>query len=211
MFRTADWPSTARGDLWPQVQTLCKDRALGATSPAIWIQGNSCTWQEQYRWSTTFWTLNTSSGGLLQPVLWVQCSPVHNDRESVGQSRRYIQSARLADDNQVWQRTAIPIRRVWWILHALYAIQHLHVTAKWAQANGEVERQNASIMKRVPIAQLGSWSELEERTADVCGKVPWSTTYYHRQEPCWIKLQPKVQRKTSWFYAGVSWWLGRAR
>ena len=34
----------------------------------------------------------------------------------------------------------------------LYAIQHMRVTAKWAQANWEDERQNASIMKRVRIA-----------------------------------------------------------
>ena len=34
-----------------------------------------------------------------------------------------------------------------------YAIQHLRVTAKWAQANGGVERQNASIMKHVHIVQ----------------------------------------------------------
>ena len=34
-----------------------------------------------------------------------------------------------------------------------YAIQHLRVTAKWAQAIGEVERQNASIMKHVRIVQ----------------------------------------------------------
>ena len=55
-----------------------------------------------------------------------------------------------------------------------YAIRHLRVTAKWAQANGKVERQNASIVKRAH--SLGSRSALEERTADVCGKVPWSTT-----------------------------------
>ena len=30
---------------------------------------------------------------------------------------------------------------------------HLRVTAKWAQANGEVERQNASLLKRIRIAQ----------------------------------------------------------
>ena len=51
--------------------------------------------------SVTFWILNTSCGGLLQPVLRVQYSPVHNDRESIGQPRRYIQSPRLAGDNQV--------------------------------------------------------------------------------------------------------------
>lgn len=33
------------------------------------------------------------------------------------------------------------------------AIVHLRTTPKWAQANGEVERQNASIMKRIQIAQ----------------------------------------------------------
>lgn len=32
-------------------------------------------------------------------------------------------------------------------------IQHVKTTPKWAQANGEVERQNASIMKRIRIAQ----------------------------------------------------------
>lgn len=32
-------------------------------------------------------------------------------------------------------------------------IRHLKTTPKWAQANGEVERQNASIMKRIRIAQ----------------------------------------------------------
>ena len=32
-------------------------------------------------------------------------------------------------------------------------ITHLRVTAKWAQANGEVERQNASLLKRIRIAQ----------------------------------------------------------
>ena len=30
---------------------------------------------------------------------------------------------------------------------------HLRTTPKWPQANGEVERQNASIMKRIRIAQ----------------------------------------------------------
>ena len=160
-------------------------------------------------WSTTFWTLNTSCGGLLQPVLWVQCSPVHNDIESVGQSRRYIQSARLADDNQVWQRTTIPIRRVWWILHALC---NSAPACDCQMGTGQRGSRTTECVHHETCAHSpGSWSELEERTADVCGKVPWSTTYYHRQEPCWIKLQPKVQRKTSWFYAGVSWWLGRAR
>ena len=45
-------------------------------------------------------TLNTSCGRPLQPVLRVQYSLVHNDRESIRQPRRYIQSAMLAGDNQ---------------------------------------------------------------------------------------------------------------
>ena len=32
-------------------------------------------------------------------------------------------------------------------------IQHRKVTAKWSQANGEVERQNRSLLKRIQIAQ----------------------------------------------------------
>lgn len=32
-------------------------------------------------------------------------------------------------------------------------IKHIRSTPKWAQANGEVERQNASLMKRIRIAQ----------------------------------------------------------
>ena len=33
-------------------------------------------------------------------------------------------------------------------------IEHKKVTARWAQANGEVERQNQSLLKRIRIAQL---------------------------------------------------------
>ena len=120
--------------------------------------------------SATFWTLNTSCGGLLQPVLRVQYSPVHHDRESVGQSRRYVQSSRLADDNQAWQRTAIPIRRVWRILHALCnsapACDCQMGTGQWSS------RKTECVNHETCAHSPGSMSELEERTADVCGKVP---------------------------------------
>ena len=33
-----------------------------------------------------------------------------------------------------------------------HGIMHHKVTAKWAQANGEVERQNRSLLKRLQIA-----------------------------------------------------------
>ena len=33
------------------------------------------------------------------------------------------------------------------------AIRHCCVTAKWAQANGEVERENRSMLKRLQVAQ----------------------------------------------------------
>lgn len=33
------------------------------------------------------------------------------------------------------------------------SIRHVNTTPKWAQANGEVERQNSSLMKRIRIAQ----------------------------------------------------------
>ena len=59
-----------------------------------------------------------------------------------------------------------------------HAIQHLRVTAKWAQANCEVERQNASIMKRVRIAQAAGldWKkELRTYVAKYRG-LPHSTT-----------------------------------
>ena len=52
------------------------------------------------------------------------------------------------------------------------------MTAKWAQANGEVERQNASIMKRVRIAQAAglNWKkELRTYVAKYRG-LPHTTT-----------------------------------
>ena len=124
--------------------------------------------------SATFWTLNTSCGGLLQPVLRVQHSPVHNDRESVGQPRRYIQSAMLAGDNQVWQRTAIPIRRVWWILHALC---NKTPACDCQMGTGQLRSRTTECVHHETCAHSpDSRSELEERTADTCDKVPWSTT-----------------------------------
>ena len=62
---------------------------------------------------------------------------------------------------------------------AIHAIQHLRVTAKWAQANGEVERQNASVVERVRITQaagLNNWKkELRMYVAKYRG-LPHSTT-----------------------------------
>ena len=58
------------------------------------------------------------------------------------------------------------------------AIQHLRVTAKLAQASGEVERQNASVVKRVRIAQAAglNWKkELRTYVAKYRGR-PHSTT-----------------------------------
>ena len=37
----------------------------------------------------------------------------------------------------------------------LNGIEHHRVTARWAQAIGEVERQNRSLPKQIPIAQAG--------------------------------------------------------
>ena len=62
---------------------------------------------------------------------------------------------------------------------AIHAIQHLRVSAKWAQANGEVERQNASVVERVRITQaagLNNWKkELRMYVAKYRG-LPYSNT-----------------------------------
>ena len=50
-----------------------------------------------------------------------------------------------------------------------YAIQHLRVTAKWRR------RKTECVNHETCAHSPGSRPELEERTADVCGKVPWST------------------------------------
>ena len=73
-----------------------------------------------------------------------------------------------------------------------YAIQHLRVTAKRAQANGEVERQKASIMKRIRTAQATGldWkNELRKYIAKYRG-LPHST---HDKSPAKLKYNRKFK------------------
>lgn len=57
-------------------------------------------------------------------------------------------------------------------------IQHVKTTPKWAQANGEVERQNASLMKRIRIAQAEGldWKKELRRYVTVYRSIDHSTT-----------------------------------
>ena len=57
-------------------------------------------------------------------------------------------------------------------------IDHLKVTARWAQANGEVERQNASLMKRIRIAQAENKDWRRELTTYLLAarSIPHATT-----------------------------------
>ncbi|CAL1586203.1 unnamed protein product [Knipowitschia caucasica] len=57
-------------------------------------------------------------------------------------------------------------------------IQHVKTTPKWAQANGEVERQNASIMKRIRIAHAEGldWQKELRKYVTVYRSIEHSTT-----------------------------------
>lgn len=57
-------------------------------------------------------------------------------------------------------------------------IQHVKTTPKWAQANGEVERQNASLMKRIRIAQSEGldWKRELQRYVTIYRSVDHCTT-----------------------------------
>ena len=50
-------------------------------------------------------------------------------------------------------------------------IMHLRTTPKWSQANGEVERQNASLMKRIRIAQVEG-VDWKKEFKKICDKIP---------------------------------------
>ena len=57
-------------------------------------------------------------------------------------------------------------------------IQHVKTTPRWAQANGEVERQNASIMKQIRIAQAEGldWQKELRRYVTIYRSIDHSTT-----------------------------------
>ena len=57
-------------------------------------------------------------------------------------------------------------------------IQHVKTTPKWAQANGEVERQNASIMKRIRIAHAEGleWQRELRKYVTIYRSIEHSTT-----------------------------------
>lgn len=57
-------------------------------------------------------------------------------------------------------------------------IRHLKTSPKWAQANGEVERRNSSIMKRIRIAQLEGldWQKELRKYATVYRGIVHNTT-----------------------------------
>ena len=59
--------------------------------------------------------------------------------------------------------------------------QHVHckVTTRWAQANGEVEPQNASLLKRIHIAQV----RLEEGVEEVLDVLQEHQASHNREEP----------------------------
>ena len=62
-------------------------------------------------------------------------------------------------------------------------IVHLKTTPKWAQANGEVERQNSSLMKRIRIAQSAGleWQKNSGDTAQCIGEL--RTTPQEKVQP----------------------------
>ncbi len=92
-------------------------------------------------------------------------------------------------------------------------IKHLKTTPKWAQANGKVECQNASIMKRIRIVQLegldwqsnsGSMLQCTEESCitqqikarlNFCSKGIWEARYLNSN--LWIQISKFIQITTS--------------
>ncbi|KAJ8375480.1 hypothetical protein SKAU_G00060600 [Synaphobranchus kaupii] len=73
-------------------------------------------------------------------------------------------------------------------------ITHLKATAKWAQANGEVERQNASLMKRIRIAHSEGldWKRELRKYVTVYRSIDHATT---GKSPAKLLFNRKVRGK----------------
>ncbi len=82
-------------------------------------------------------------------------------------------------------------------------IHHIKTTPKWAQANGEVERQNASLMKRVQIAQAEGqdWKRELRKYVTVCEYVKVClqihTTLHNGQKPSRTYFPEEDKRKVT--------------
>lgn len=75
-----------------------------------------------------------------------------------------------------------------------HGIMHHKVTAKWAQANGEVERQNRSLLKRLQIAQAEKkpWQAELRKYLTAYRSIPHSTT---GRSPAELLFNRKVRGK----------------
>ena len=75
-------------------------------------------------------------------------------------------------------------------------IIHHKVTAKWAQTNGEVERQNRSLLKRLQIAQAENkpWRAELRKYLTAYRSIPHGTTNYMIAMPN-RKLRPKTMQR----------------
>ncbi len=73
-------------------------------------------------------------------------------------------------------------------------IHHIKTTPKWAQANWEVERQNASLMKRVQIAQAEGqdWKRELRKYVTVYRSIQHSTM---GKSPAELLFQRKIRGK----------------
>lgn len=73
-------------------------------------------------------------------------------------------------------------------------IEHVKTTPKWAQANGEVERQNSSLMKRIRIAQSEGldWKKELRKYVTIYRSVDHSTT---GKSPAELLFKRKIRGK----------------
>ena len=72
-------------------------------------------------------------------------------------------------------------------------IEHRRVTPLWPQANGEVERQNRSILKRLKIAQIEkrNWRDELSDYLTMYRTTPHSTTGISPSEMCVVLYMVK--------------------
>ena len=118
----------------------------GATASYHTTRGTLARCRSWFPWSDAHWWIHIGRSWLLQQILRDRYNEVNHKWEDHSRVTDHLRPPRATQVTEEWQWT--PVRQYL----ADHGIVHHRVTPLWPQANGEVERQNASIEKRLKIA-----------------------------------------------------------